>query len=311
MDKRVLLTGVAGFIGSHVAEAYLAQGYAVAGADNFVSGRKGNMAPFANHPRFTFHEGDIRDRGFVNDLMAEQKPHIINHHAAQMSVPNSVYDPHYDAQENVLALLNLLMACKENPIGHFIFASSGGALAAEPTGAALPKESDPPQLLSPYAITKYAGEKYIALYAALFGFDYTALRYGNVYGPRQIPAGESSVVAIFAENAALGKPSTLYAFDDMPEGCTRDYVHVSDVVSANLLATEKPANAVLHISSAREVPIAEIYGMLQAAKGKDLPLLRKGPRAGDIRRSVIDNALAKKIIGWEPKVGLREGLAAL
>ncbi|MCL2187674.1 MAG: SDR family NAD(P)-dependent oxidoreductase [Defluviitaleaceae bacterium] len=309
--KKVLLTGAAGFIGSHTAEAYLEKGYAVVGVDNFSSGKRENLCDVENNENFTFCEGDIRDRDFVNALYAQHKPHIINHQAAQKSVPASVDNPHHDAEENVLALLNLLMAHKTHAFEQFIFASSGGALAPIPQGNKIPTEDDKPQLLSPYAVTKFAGENYIALYAALFNFSYTALRYANVYGPRQIPEGECGVIPIFVENAMQNKPSVLFAYPDMPEGCTRDYVHVSDVAAANILSAEKPANTVIHISSAIELPIAKIYAELMLAMGKDLPLHREGPRAGDIRRSVVDNARARELLGWVPKIGLKEGLKDL
>ncbi|MCL2364188.1 MAG: NAD-dependent epimerase/dehydratase family protein [Defluviitaleaceae bacterium] len=311
MQKTVLLTGVAGFIGSHLAEAYLAEGYSVVGLDNFSCGKRENMLGFEKHPQFIFHNGDVCDRALVNELMAKHTPQIINHQAAQKSVPASVEDPHFDAQVNSLGLLNLLMACKDYTVEQFIFASTGGALAAEPQGDAIPDETWAPQLLSPYAVTKYAGERYLSIYSALFGFAYTALRYSNVYGPRQVPAGECGVIPIFVENAVAGKPSVLFAYPDMPDGCTRDYVHVRDVVAANMLATKNPANCEVHISSGVELPIAYIYERLMAVLGKDVPLLREGPRLGDIRRSVISNARAKALLGWESTVGLEEGLLTL
>ena len=309
--KKVLLTGAAGFIGSHVAEAYLKKGFTVIGVDNLSSGKKENLQVCEGHTNFIFCEGDIRNRTLVNNLYTEHKPHIINHHAAQKSVPASVADPHYDAEENIIALLHLIMGHKIHPFEQFIFASTGGALAPAPEGGNIPTEDDKPQMLSPYAVTKFASENYIALYADLFNFQFTALRYGNVYGVRQIPAGECGVIPIFVENAVNNRPSVLMAYPDMPEGCTRDYIHVSDVVSANILATDKPANTVLHISSAIEKPIAEIYAALMRALNKDLPLLRQGPRAGDIRRSVISNARAKQMLGWEPQTTLEAGLAQL
>jgi len=308
---KVLLTGVAGFIGSHVAEAYLTAGYEVIGIDNFYSGDKKNLHVCEKSPRFTFVEGDIRDKEPMAELIKKHKPDVINHHAAQKSVPASVDDPHFDAQVNILGLLNLLWPCKDSPIKQFIFSSTGGALSPEPTGDKLPNENDKPQMVSPYAVTKFASEQYIALYSQLFGFAYTALRYANVFGPRQVPAGECGVVPIFMENALKNKPSTLFAYPDMPDGCTRDYVYISDVVEANMLATKTPANAAINIGCGKELPISEIYHQLMKAMGKDIPLHREGPRAGDIKRSVLDNTLAKELIHWSPKVDLLEGLKRL
>jgi len=311
MAKTVLLTGAAGFIGSHIAEAYLKEGYRVAGIDNLSTGTRENITEAERHPAFLFIQGDITDRAFVSAVMAEHNPHIINHQAAQRSVPASVEDPHTDAHINIMGLLNLLTACQQYPIEHFIFASTGGALAAEPVGDRIPDETDPPQLKSPYAVTKFASENYIVLYSALYGFAYTCLRYANVYGPRQVPAGESGVVPIFVENALAGRPSVLYTYDDMPDGCTRDYVHVYDVVSAAILATQKPANTVLNVSTGVELTMAHIYRELMNAMNLNLPLHRQGPRLGDIRRSVISNARAQEVLGWTPKVTLSEGLAML
>jgi UDP-glucose 4-epimerase len=311
MKKTVLLTGAAGFIGSHFAEAYLKAGYRVIGIDDFSTGCWKNLSECKGHPDFVMHTVDITDRDAVQTVMAAERPHIINHQAAQRSVPASVEDPHYDAKVNIIGLLNLLMACKDYPIEHFIFASTGGALAPAPDGERIPDENDKPQMLSPYAITKFASENYIAAYAGLFGFAHTSLRYANVYGPRQVPAGESGVVPIFVENALAGLPSVLYAYDDMPDGCTRDYVHVFDVVAAGMLATEKPANTVLNISTGVELTMAHIYRVLMDVMGLDLPLQRKGPRIGDIRRSVISNARARDMLGWTPKITLQDGLAML
>jgi len=311
MQKTVLLTGAAGFIGSHVAEAYLSEGFRVVGVDDLSSGTRENMAVCEKSADFIFREGSICDRGFVAGLMQEYRPQLINHHAAQKSVPASVEDPFLDADINIMGLLNLVMACEASPIEQFIFASTGGAMAAAPVGERLPDETDKPQLQSPYAITKFASEQYIACYGALFGFDYTALRYGNVYGPRQIPAGECGVIPIFVENALANRPSTLFAYPDMPDGCTRDYVHVYDVVAANLAATRTPANTAINIATGTELSIGHIYRALMTALNKNLPLQTAGPRPGDLRRSVISPALAKQLLGWEAKIGLEEGLATL
>jgi UDP-glucose 4-epimerase len=307
----VLITGGAGFIGSHVAEAYLERGYQVVIVDNLSSGKKQNLKSALLSPNCFFYHADIRKNKQLVPIFTKHRPNIICHHAAQKSVPFSMIDPIYDAGENIIGLLNLLLLTKRFPIANFLFVSSGGALAKSITGKQKSKESDPPQLASPYAISKYAGENYTRLYAQEFGFAYSILRYANVFGPRQIADGECGVVPIFVNNILANKPSTLMTYNDMPRGCTRDYVFVGDIVEANMILTAKPVNTIVNLGSGKEIPIMDIYETILEVFTADLPLKITGPRAGDIKRSVLDPSLMKKLTGWYPQVTLKKGLKIL
>lgn len=296
---RILVTGGAGFIGSHVVDAYLKAGHEVWVLDDLSTGRREHV-----DPRARLVVGDIR--GELGPLMAAARPQAINHHAAQKSVPASVTDPLRDAEINVLGLVNVLEAARAVGVTRFILASTGGALAGERLPA---REEDAPILVSPYAVSKLAGEHYLDAYATMHGIETVALRYANVYGPRQTPDGESGVVPIFMENLRAGRPSRLYAFADMPGGATRDWVHVHDVARANLLALGSGQGA-FHIGSGREVPTRRLYELIEAVAGRSAPLVPAGERAGDLRRSVLDIRRARAVLGWEPAIPLQAGLAA-
>ena len=226
-SKRVLVTGGAGFIGSHVADAYLARGDSVWVVDNLSSGKRENVPEQAN-----FVEMDIRDEG-VRDLFREIRFDLVNHHAAQIDVRRSVADPQYDAQVNLLGLLNLLEGSREVGTKRFVFVSSGGVVYGEPETFPTP-ETAPKLPLSPYGVTKLAGEFYLNYYREIHGLEYVALRYGNVFGPRQDPHGEAGVVAIFSSRLLSGEPLTLFGDGEQ----TRDYTFVRDIVSANMTLSE-------------------------------------------------------------------------
>lgn len=309
--KTVLLTGGAGFIGSHIAESYIEAGYKVVIADNLVSGKMCNLESIKDHENLVFYHCDITEKQELEKIFAAHKPDIINHHAAQKSIPASVEEPIYDLKNNLLGLLNLLTLCKLYPIKNFIYVSSGGALSKEITGDEKSKEADFPQLKSPYAITKFAGENYVRDYAGLYGFGFSVLRYGNVYGPRQIPDGECGVIPIFIGNVLEGKESVLMTFDDMPRGCTRDYVFIDDVVRFNMLVTEKTTGGVFNISSGEEVAMLDIYEKILQVFEKEVPIKVAGPRLGDIKRAVLDNSKAKTELGFVPAVSLKAGLQIL
>ncbi len=311
MNDTVLVTGGAGFIGSHVVEGYLGRGYRVVVLDNFSSGQRENLPSGGASEHLTVVDGDVRDKVTVSKLFAEFRPAVINHHAAQKSVPDSMNDPLGDLSINLQGLLNVIEGCRDGSVKKFIFVSSGGVLSKEITGAERSRESDAPQLKSPYGITKYAGEKYVAIYAELYGYDYTILRYSNVYGPRQIKDGECGVVPIFAENLLADVPSTLMAYEDMPAGCTRDYVNVLDVAAANMLATETNARGVFNIGTGTEISISELYRQMAVVFGSGAELRKAPARPGDVRRSVLDCTEAERQLGWRPSVSLAEGLAQL
>ncbi|MBC1272367.1 NAD-dependent epimerase/dehydratase family protein [Listeria booriae] len=311
MNKRVLVTGGAGFIGSHVCEMYVAGGYDVLCVDNLTSGKVGNLQGLMGHTHFQFVKEDICNLVGMRYLFETFQPHIVNHHAAQKSVVASLENPMDDLDTNLNGLLMLLACIKKHPIEKFIYVSSGGALSKVIVGDEKSKESDMPQLISPYAITKYAGENYVTIYAKAYDFDYTVLRYANIYGPRQIPDGECGVVPIFVNNILANQPSVLMTYPDMPRGCTRDYVFVGDVVEANRLASEKATNTVLNIGTGQEIAILDIYQAILNTFDKEVPIMMEGPRIGDVKRSVLSNDRAKKILAWDPRTSLEEGLLSL
>ncbi|MFD1426150.1 UDP-glucose 4-epimerase [Kroppenstedtia sanguinis] len=298
---KILVTGGAGFIGSHIVDAYIREGHEVVVVDHLGSGQRENL-----NGQAVFYEMDILSEKFAQVVEREQ-PDVINHHVAQKSVPDSVRNPRYDAKINILGLLQVLEASVTYGVKKIIYASTG-ALASEQIPA---REDQEPQLLSPYAISKYTGEKYLRFYASHYGLKFVALRYANVYGTRQVADGECGVIPIFFNNFLAHQPSVLMAYPDQPQGTTRDYVHVRDVAMANQLALEQGQNEILHISSGTEVHIAEVYQLMKEILGHDLPLIRKGPRPGDLKRCCLDPTRAKEVLGWEPRISLREGIEEL
>ena len=294
---RILLTGGAGFIGSHVADGLLERGHEVAVVDDLSSGKRENVPGGA-----AFYELDVRSgcaRAFE-----EFAPQALCHQAAQMDVRRSVGEPDFDAEVNVLGTVRLLENCAKHGVGKVVFASTGGAVYGEQ--GAFPATEDHPQYpLSPYGVSKLAGERYLHFYRVQYGIPYAALRYANVYGPRQDPHGEAGVVAIFCGNLAAEKPSTINGTGEQ----TRDYVHVGDVARANVLALEEdPPPGAYNVGTGIETSVNELYELLQDISGKDLPA-RNGPaKPGEQSRSCVDPSLAGRVFGWRPEMGLAEGL---
>lgn len=312
MEKKVvLLTGGAGFIGSHVAEGYQKLKYDVVIVDNLSSGCLKNLDGIIDAENVYFCNVDIRDYNRLEEVFEKYKPNIINHHAAQKSVPYSVINPEYDVSINLCGFMNLIKLANKFRIKHFISVSSGGALSKVIVGNEKSREDDFPQLVSPYAINKFSSEKYLELYAKEYDFDFSILRYANVYGPRQIADGECGVIPIFVENILNDRDSMLMTYSDMPRGCTRDYVYVGDVVKANLLITNQPINTVVNIGSGKEIAILDIYDEIKTVYNKDLPIHIKEHRPGDVRRSVLDCDKAKQLLGWQCETTLKEGLSNL
>ena len=229
---KILVTGGAGFIGSYVVDKFIESNHEVVILDNLSTGKEENI-----NPKAKFYEVDIRSER-LEGIFKLEKPDIVDHHAAQISVPVSVRDPLLDADVNALGFLNILQNCVKFQTQKVIFISSGGAIYGEATEYPT-TENYQPQPLSPYAIHKFISEKYLQYYHHQFDLNYTVLRYANVFGPRQIPHGEAGVVSIFITNMRDGKQSHLNAYKDKPDGMIRDYVFVKDVVEANLLALEK------------------------------------------------------------------------
>ncbi len=304
---KVLITGGAGFIGSHVVDAHIARGDTVVVVDTVARHEVKNIS--LDTPNLTYYEADITDFAAMSDLFEKEKPEVLQLLAAQVSVPASVSEPMRDAHTNVIGTLNCLELAVKHGARRVIYVSSGGALSG-PAETLPSSEEIFPDLSSPYAISKYACEHYLTFYARQHGLTYVALRYANVYGPRQIPKGESAAVAIFTQNIASDTPSTLFTYPDMQEGCTRDYVYVGDIARANILALTLGDNQVINIASGVELPMLAIYKTITKVAGIDVPITIAGPRPGDLRRSVLNASRAQGALGWEPKTSLEDGLRA-
>ncbi|MEE9464485.1 MAG: NAD-dependent epimerase/dehydratase family protein [Candidatus Neomarinimicrobiota bacterium] len=295
---RVLVTGGAGFIGSHVADAFLQAGHEVVIIDDLSTGLEENIPPGAE-----FVAGDITDRATVDSLFTENKFDVINHHAAQMNIRVSVADPVRDARVNILGTIELLRQSIRTGVDKFMFASTGGAVYGEQTSFPA-DENHATNPISPYGVSKLAGEKYIHCYSREYGLPYCILRYANVYGPRQNPHGEAGVVAIFSSQLAAGKAVTINGDGHQ----TRDYIYVGDVVAANLAGLKATDNLTINVGTGVETDVLTLYEELrQAADTDQAP--RHGPaKPGEQIRSVIDPGLAGEALGWEPRTALSEGL---
>lgn len=282
---RILITGGAGFIGSHVADACLAAGHDALIVDDLSTGQRKNLPAGAE-----FAEGDIRDATFVGKTLASFKPDIVSHQAAQTSVSISAREPVLDAEINVLGTLNLLNACVDNQVERVIFASTGGAIYGEVPDGELAALDWKPRPLSPYACSKFAIEGYLVCYQAEHSLQSTVLRYSNVYGPRQDPHGEAGVVAIMSRRALDDEPMTVFArVSEGDEGCVRDYVYVDDVVRANMAAIsgslEQPMINVCTGIGTSTYALAKEIADIAGAKSE----IGFGPRRpGDVERSVLD-----------------------
>lgn len=301
---RLLVTGGAGFIGSHVAEAALAAGHEVAVLDDLSTGKRANVPPAAR-----FFEVDLRDGAAVAQAVAEARPEVVSHQAAQASVAISVREPVLDARINVEGSLHLMAACVGNGVGRLIFASTGGAIYGEVPEGVRADEDTLPRPLSPYACAKFAVENYLACYRSEHGLASTVLRYANVYGPRQDPHGEAGVVAIFARRLIAGEPIQVNARREAgDDGCVRDYVHVDDVVRANLAAMAgEIAAPVLNVCTGVATDTRALAMRLHAHLGSRSEL-RDGPRRpGDVERSVLDPDRLHAALG--AGVPLADGLA--
>jgi UDP-glucose 4-epimerase len=304
MSGRVLLTGGAGFIGSNVADAYLAQGYDVTIIDDLSSGRIENLPRKAEFVRCDIGSDDARR------LAASGRFSILNHHAAQMDVRVSVADPRKDARINIDGLLNLLEGARAGGIERVVFASSGGVVYSERN--ALPHREDAPKLpLSPYGASKLASEYYLSVYAQLYGMQTVSLRYANVFGPRQSPHGEAGVVAIFASRIRRGEALTVYGDGEQ----TRDYVYVGDVARANMLAStwtvpaaENLDHRAMNVGTGEQVSVNRLVQAMLDATGKRVAVTHAPARPGELQRSAVDPGKAAREWGWRPEVSLLEGV---
>ncbi|HEY4025632.1 MAG TPA: NAD-dependent epimerase/dehydratase family protein [Candidatus Dormibacteraeota bacterium] len=294
---RVLVTGGAGFIGSHIVDALVERGDHVLVVDDLSTGERENVNPAA-----TFHELDIREPETAATIR-DWRPDVICHHAAQMSVSRSVREPLFDAGVNLIGALHLLEAARQ--VGaRFLFASTGGALYGDADILPTP-ETYPAWPVSPYGVAKLSFEHYLHCYGVQHGLRYVALRYANVYGPRQNPHGEAGVVAIFCLKLLAGEQAVINGDGRY----TRDYVHVADVVRANLAALDA-ADVTGHynVGTGRQVDVNRVFDLVRELIGVAAPEVHGPARAGDQRTSALDSSLAAERLGWRPQVALEEGL---
>jgi UDP-glucose 4-epimerase len=296
---KILVTGGAGFIGSQVTDRYTAGGHQVIVIDSLITGKIENL-----NPRAQFYQMDIRDPG-IEEVFARERPEAVNHHAAQIDVRKSVMDPLFDAGTNVLGTLNLLEKAVKHGVRRFIFASSGGAIYGDqPEGAEPASEDDPLRPVSPYGVAKAAGELYLHYYRAVHALDSVALRYGNVYGPRQDPLGEAGVVAIFAEKLLSGEQPLING-DGLQ---SRDYVYVGDVVEANVQALHQKVTGSFNIGTGVGKNVNELFWSLVQITGKSVKEVHGPAKPGEQRRSVLNCSKAHAALGWWPRVSFEEGL---
>lgn len=294
---KIVVTGGAGFIGSNIADAYIDRGHEVHIIDNFSTGQMMHV-----NRKAILHQLDITDAAAVS-LIERLRPDLLSHHAAQMDVRHSVADPAYDARVNILGFINMLEACKRAGVKKVVFASSGGAVYGEQDIFPAP-EDHPTQPASPYGVSKRAGELYLSYYRQAFGLPYIALRYANVYGPRQSAKGEAGVVAIFVTALLAGKAPVINGDGRQ----TRDYVYVGDVVAANLAALECPYVGPVNIGTGVETDVVEIFEQLRSAAGQTVEAVHGPAKVGEQRRSSLDTRLASQVLGWKPEVALADGL---
>jgi UDP-glucose 4-epimerase len=295
---KVLVTGGAGFIASHVVDLYLAQGHDVVVVDNLSTGRIANVNPAAK-----FYHCDIRDQELETIFQVEQ-PEVVNHHAAQADVRRSVTEPMYDAEVNVLGSLHLIDLARQYHVKRFIYISSGGAAYGEPEY--LPcDEAHPVNPLCPYGATKHAGEHYLYMYEKNYGLPYIVLRYPNVYGPRQDPHGEAGVIAIFTGKFFAGEVPTINGDGEQ----LRDYVYVADCAQANLMALDPNLpSGIYNLGSGQGKSVNQLYELLKKLTDSELNAVHGPAMLGETRHIYLDARKANRIMGWSQQVSLEEGL---
>jgi len=297
---KILVTGGAGFIASHIVDKYIDIGHEVAVIDNLSTGFEANL-----NPKAKFYKEDIVNLEKIEAIFEEFNPDVINHHAALAEVAKSLRDPTKTLEVNVLGTANILLAGGKSGIKKFIFSSTGGAIYGDPQNPPV-DESCEPEPLSPYGLSKLLGEKTIEFYANIYGFEYMIFRYPNVYGPRQNPKGEAGVVAIFGELIKSGDKPTIFGDGSK----TRDYVYVEDIVNANVIALETKGNNILNLGSGIEVSDKQIFDEVAGVLDFNEEPIYADFRKGEVNRISLDASKAKSSIGWEPTVKLSEGIRA-
>jgi UDP-glucose 4-epimerase len=295
---KVLVTGGAGFIGSHIADRLLAGGHDVVVLDDLSTGHVEQVPPKAR-----FYQMELSSP-WLTELFRIERPQAVVHEAAQASVRNSVQDPVFDAGVNVLGTVALLHASVKHEVKRFLFASTGGAIYGDSDQTPTPEEA-PAVPVSPYGAAKLASEVYLRTFHALYGLSYAALRYANVYGPRQDPHGEAGVVAIFSQRLLAGEPARVNGDGKQ----TRDFVYVGDVAEANALALASDAIGSFNVGTGIETDVNHIFALLRDLSGSRQQEMHGPPLAGEQRRSAVDAGKIRKVMGWQPKTSLESGLS--
>ncbi|WP_457620664.1 SDR family oxidoreductase [Methanopyrus sp.] len=296
----ILVTGGAGFIGSHVVEELVDRGYDVVVLDNFSMGREENLREVMDDIEIV--RADVTDPRAVERTFREYRPEAVIHLAAQVNVRYSMESPFVDARINALGTLNLVSLAAEHNVERFVYASSGGAVYGEPEYLPVDEEH-PTRPISNYGVSKLAGECYVRVYAERDGFEYVILRYANVYGPRQDPRGEAGVIPIFLLRAARGEPLTVFGDGEQ----TRDFVFVEDVARVTAEALER-GEGVYNIGTGRETSVNDVVNAVKAVTGIDVEVVHEKSRPGEVRRIYLDPSRAREELGFEPRVDLEEGI---
>ena len=296
---KILVTGGAGFIGSHVVDTFIAHGHDVVIVDDLSTGRRSNLNPAA-----AFYQVDIRSEALA-EVFEKEKPQVVDHHAAQMDVRRSVVDPLFDADVNVLGSIKLIELARQHQVERFIYISTGGAVYGEPEY--LPcDEAHPINPICPYGASKHTVEHYLYMYKELYDLDYVVLRYPNVYGPRQDPHGEAGVVAIFTGQMLKGEQVVINGDGDQE----RDFVYVGDCARANLLAlTSEQVNTVFNLGEGKATTVNDVYNELKKITDYPLDAVHGPAKAGETRRIYLDAGKAAQELDWQPSVGLGAGLS--
>jgi len=296
---KILVTGGAGFIGSHVVDAFVAEGHQVAVVDDLSTGKREQVNPAAR-----FYQVDLRDDAAMADVFAAERPEAISHQAAKANVRESLEKPVLYADVNVLGSLKLLELARKHGVRKVIYASTGGAAYGEPQY--LPVDEDHPvNPLDPYGASKHHVEHYLYLYRQNYGLDYTVLRYPNVYGPRQDPLGEAGVVAIFTGQMLSGRQPVINGSGEQE----RDFVYVGDIAQANVLALSRGSGGIYNIGSGQGTSVNQVFAALKAATGYQGPELHGPAKLGEVFKIYLDASRARKELGWQPTVTFEQGIA--
>ena len=302
---KILVTGGAGFIGSHLTDRLIQLGHEVVVVDNLSAGYRHNL-----NPRAKFYEASLLDSG-LSEIFQRERPDIVNHHAAQNDVRKSNADPVFNAQHNIIGSIHLIQCCIEHRVQKVIYASSGGTVYGEPIYLPV-DEAHPIAPISPYGISKHTVEHYLFLAYVNAGLNYTVLRYANIYGPRQHPYGGAGVVAIFAASMLKGTPPTIFG----DGSSARDYLFVEDVIAANLLALTSGDREIYHVSTGQPTSLNDLFCQLKEIIGSsagckkiaELVPVYADPRSGEIHRIALSPEKIQRDLGWTPQISLQDGL---